>query len=161
MRLKTFKQNRLLEKLVVENDLLHKWYKGEETWLWNTAAIGVFVGKAGMTSIQACAKQAVFHFIKAQDTDVTVRECGLCERWSPLAMNIPDPGLLGLCIQQHLHAWRNWRTQVEKSQDLIWCLYVNFLKVQQKCVICVIKKTYEHIRNLYKWIKVTEVVFCG
>ena len=94
MRLKTFKQNRLLEKLVVENDLLHKWYKGEETWLWNTAAIGVFVGKAGMTSIQACAKQAVFHFIKAQDTDVTVRECGLCERWSPLAMNIPDPGLL-------------------------------------------------------------------
>lgn len=36
-----------------------------------------FCRKSWMTRIQACEKQAIFHFIKAQDTDVTVGKCGL------------------------------------------------------------------------------------
>lgn len=57
--------------------LLHKWYKAEEMWykaeemwLWNTEAIGLFVGKTGWQAHKR-TKQAALHFVKALDTDVT------------------------------------------------------------------------------------------
>lgn len=126
-RLKIFKQNRLLGKLLLE---LTSCYTNDtklrkhccETW----QLLDCF-RKNWVTVTQVCAKQAVLHFVKALDAGVIVRGCSLYERWRPSAVNILDSELLVSIISSHYKFDTTQGHKVKKDKTR-YGVYQHFFK---------------------------------